>query len=74
ILKSGGDETLALPKHFSPDVFHQIRFLKIKNKIVLQLEMETLGIVNAPPMDAGKIALSVRNAAVAFDMARFTVL
>lgn len=74
ILKAGeGGETLALPENFSADVFRQLRFLKIKDKIVLQLETETLGIIDAPP-DSGKIALSVRNASVAFDMARFTVL
>ena len=74
ILKAGGaGETFVLPKNFSPDVFHQIRFLKIENKIVLQLETEALGIVDAPS-GSGKIALSVRNASVAFDMVRVTVL
>ncbi|HEX8249400.1 MAG TPA: family 43 glycosylhydrolase [Pyrinomonadaceae bacterium] len=70
------DETkeFRLPENFSPDVFHQFRFLKIKNKIVLQFEAETLGTVHAPPSGSGKIALSVRNASAAFDMVRFTVL
>ncbi|HEY0051532.1 MAG TPA: glycoside hydrolase family 43 protein [Pyrinomonadaceae bacterium] len=76
ILKAAGDgepQAFRLPKNFSPDVFHQFRFLKIKDKIVLQFEGETLGIVEAPP-DSGKIAVSVQNASVVFDMVRFTVL
>lgn len=71
ILKNGGGETLALPENFSPDVFHQFRFLKIKEKIILQLETETLGIIDAPTI-TGKIALFVQNASVAFDMVRLT--
>ncbi|HEX8367400.1 MAG TPA: glycoside hydrolase family 43 protein [Pyrinomonadaceae bacterium] len=67
-------KVFSLPENFSPDVFHQFRFLKIKNKIALQFEAETLGTVNAPPADSGKIALSVQNASAAFDMVRFTVL
>ncbi|HLM00028.1 MAG TPA: family 43 glycosylhydrolase, partial [Pyrinomonadaceae bacterium] len=73
ILKAGGDETRILLKNFSPDAFHQIRFLKIENKIVLRLETETLGSFEAPP-GSGKIALSVKNGSAAFDMVRLTVL
>jgi hypothetical protein len=73
-VETGGEtEELVLPENFSPDVFHQFRFLKTGGKIVLRFETLTLGIIDAPP-DSGKIALSVRNASVAFDMARFTVL
>ncbi|MDQ3797911.1 MAG: glycoside hydrolase family 43 protein [Acidobacteriota bacterium] len=77
ILKTSGGETFPLPKSFSPAVFHQFRFLKIKDKFVLQLEAETLGIVEAPRADtggSGKIALSVRDASAAFDMVRLSAL
>jgi GH43 family beta-xylosidase len=69
------DETklFTLPENFSPEVFRQISFVKIAGKIVVTLETETLGIVDAPPIPT-VIALSVRNAAVVFDMARVTVL
>jgi hypothetical protein len=73
-VESGGETRESmLPQNFSPDVFRQFRFLKIGEKIVLQLEAETLGVIDAPT-GSGKIALSVRNASIAFDMARFTVL
>jgi GH43 family beta-xylosidase len=75
---SGGGETFPLPKNFSPGVFHQFRFLKIRDKIVLRLESETLGIVAAPPITAaaaaGEIALFVRNASAVFDMVRVSAL
>jgi GH43 family beta-xylosidase len=74
ILKAGSSgETFALPESCAPGVFYQIRFLKIRDKIVLQMETETLGVIDAPP-PATQIALSVQNASVAFDMVRFTVL
>jgi GH43 family beta-xylosidase len=74
ILKAGDDgETFALPEGFAPDVFHQFRLLKIKDKIVLRLEAETLGVVDAPTLSTA-IALFVQNASVAFDMVRLTAL
>ena len=62
-----------LPENYSPEIFHQFRFLKTAGKLIIQLETETLSIVQAPP-PLNKIALTVKNAAAAFDMVRFTVL
>ena len=74
ILKAGNSgETFALPESYAPDVFHQIRFLKVNDQIVLRLETETLGIISAPTLST-RIALSAQNASVAFDMIRLTVL
>jgi hypothetical protein len=77
VLKTRADDetkVLALPESFSPEVFHQFRFLKIGDKIVLQLEMTTIGIINVLTNDSGKIALSAQNASIAFDMVRLTSL
>jgi hypothetical protein len=73
VKNSDEQKYLALPENFSPELFQQLRFIKIAGKIVVLHETETLGAVDAPPVPTG-IALSVRNAVVAFDMARVTVL
>jgi GH43 family beta-xylosidase len=64
---------LILSENFLPEVFHQFRFLKTGGKIMFLLETEVLDIIDAPPFPT-KIALSVRNGAIACDMIRVTVL
>jgi GH43 family beta-xylosidase len=62
-----------LPEHFLPEYFHQWRFIKIGGKVCVVLENEILGVFESTD-NPSKVALSVRNAVVAFDMVRVTVL
>lgn len=69
----GGTKSFGLPETFSLDVFRQIRFVKKGDKLFLLLETEILGMIEALPSSA-RIALTVKNSTVAFDMIRFTSL
>jgi GH43 family beta-xylosidase len=74
ILKTAdGARRFDLPEGFQPEVFHQIRFLKINGKIIVQLEAETLGGFETAS-ETEEIALSVAGGAAEFDMVRLTVL
>jgi GH43 family beta-xylosidase len=74
VLKTAdGARIFDLPEGYAPEVFHQIRFLKTKGKIIAQFETKTLGVVEAQS-DAAEIALSVAGGAAEFDMARVTIL
>jgi hypothetical protein len=64
---------LALPKSFAPENYHQFRFFKTGEKIVLQLEEINLGETAAPESKA-RIGLFCKNSTAAFEMARLTVL
>jgi len=73
-LSVDGDlQKFSLPKSFVPENYHQFRFLKINEKIFLQLEDSDLGAISLAG-DKTKIALFCRNSSVAFEMARLTIL
>lgn len=63
----------ALPKHFAPENYHQFRFLKSGEKLILQMEENELGEIPAPK-DKAKIGVFYKNSTVAFDMMRLTIL
>jgi len=63
----------AFPASFAPENYHQFRFLKLKEKIIAQLEETVLGEVFLPKSDL-KIGLFSRNSTVAVEMARLTIL
>jgi GH43 family beta-xylosidase len=63
----------ALPESYAPESLHQFRFLKLNGKIFLQTEEIDLGEISVPETGV-KIALSCRNAALALETARLTVL
>ncbi len=62
-----------LPAGFAPENYHQFRFLKLGDKIYIQLEETDLGEISAST-DKMKVALFCRNSAAAFEMARLTRL
>lgn len=62
-----------LPAAFAPENYHQFRFLKLREKIYVQLEETYLGEISASANEM-KIALFCRNCAAAFEMARLTRL
>jgi hypothetical protein len=72
---SAGNASLkfSLPVGFMPENLHQFRLLKLNGKILLQLESIDLGEILLTDSPA-KVALFCRNSAVAFEMARLTVL
>ena len=65
-------EKTALPEQFSPQAFHQIRFIKLDEKIRIEFETQELCSIKAPA-NVGGIAFGVINAAVSFDMVRLTI-
>ncbi len=69
----GDLQKFSLPAGFTPENYHQFRFLKIDGKIFLQLEEFDLGAISVSA-DKAKIALFCRNSAVALEMARLTIL
>jgi GH43 family beta-xylosidase len=69
----GDLQKFPLPKSFMPENYHQFRFLKLNEKIFLQLEDFDLGAISLTN-DKAKIALFCRNATVALEMTRLTVL
>ena len=73
VVNGNEPKSIALPENFSPEVFRQMRFIKKSDKIFIVLETETLGMIEAPPT-AARIALTVKNSTVAFDMIRLTIL
>ncbi len=62
-----------LPAGFAPENYHQFRFLKLNEKIYIQLEETDLGEISASATEM-KIALFCRNSTAAFEMARLTCL
>ena len=62
-----------LPESFAPENYHQFRFLKLNEKIFLQLEDVELGAISLSD-GKSKIALFCRNAGIAIETARLTVL
>ena len=62
----------SLPKSFAPGNYHQFRFFKTGEKIVLQLEEINLGEISAPEGKV-KIGLFCKKTTAAFEMARLTV-
>jgi GH43 family beta-xylosidase len=68
-----GDSKITLPNGFNPTNYHQFRFLKIGERIVLQLEDKEL--LEMPVTDTrSRVAIFCENAVVALDMVRLTVL
>lgn len=63
----------ALPAGFAPENYHQFRFLKLNEKIHLQLEETNLGEISVSKEEI-KIVLFCRNSAAAFEMMRLTRL
>ncbi len=62
-----------LPTSFAPENYHQFCFLKLGEKIIVQLEETILGEISLPKKDL-KIGLFGRNSTIAVEMARLTVL
>jgi GH43 family beta-xylosidase len=63
----------ALPKNFAPENYHQFRFLKLGEKLILQMEENELGEIPAPK-DKAKISVFYKISTIAFDMIRLTIL
>lgn len=63
----------SLPESFAPENYHQFRFFKVREKIVLQLEEIIVGELSAPESKV-RIDLFCQNSTVAFEMVRLTVL
>jgi GH43 family beta-xylosidase len=68
-----GSQKFSLPVSFVPENYHQFRFLKLNEKIFLQLEEFDLGSISSAN-DKSKIALFCRSSSVAFEMVRLTIL
>ncbi len=62
-----------LPEDFEPRNYCQFRFLRMADKLILQLDGMFLGEISCLEKET-TIALFCRNAVVAFDMVRMTVL
>ncbi len=62
-----------LPKDVSFKNFHQFKFLKKANKIIISSENNEIATINTSE-NSSKIAFTIQNAAVAFDMIRVTAL
>lgn len=62
----------ALPKSFAPENYHQFRFFKTGERMVLQLEEISLGEISIGEGKA-RIGLFCKNSTAAFEMARLTV-
>jgi GH43 family beta-xylosidase len=69
----GDLQRFSLPKSFVPENYHQFRFLKLHEKIFLQLEESDLGAISLTGEKA-KIALFCQNSTVALEMVRLTIL
>jgi GH43 family beta-xylosidase len=68
-----GDSKITLPDGFDPAKYHQFRFLKINERIILQMEDKEL--LETTETDTGsRVAIFCENAVVALDMVRLTVL
>jgi GH43 family beta-xylosidase len=66
-------ESFELNENFSPDRFHQLRFLKIGGRLAVGLETDELAGIDVPETGSA-VAFAVRGAAAVFDMLRVTVL
>lgn len=66
-------QKFSLPTSFVPENYHQFRFLKLGEKIIVQLEETILGEIFVPKSDL-KIGLFGKNSTVAVEMARLTIL
>lgn len=69
--KSG--QNIALPEAFTPDIYHQFRFLKCGEKLRLQSEGIELGEYSVSTENL-RIAIFCRNTSLALDLLRLTVL
>jgi GH43 family beta-xylosidase len=68
-----GDKKIALPDGFNPTNYHQFRFLKAGERIILQLEDKEL--LEKPGVGTkSRVAIFCENAVVALDMVRLTIL
>jgi GH43 family beta-xylosidase len=63
----------SLPKGFIPEDYHQLRFLRIGEKVRLQMEDKLLGEITVAGEET-KFAIFCQNSIVALDMVRLTVL
>jgi hypothetical protein len=70
------NETFPLPTDYSPEQFHQLRFLSIDRKTVIYLDATHLGTIQDIGEDAaiGRLDICIENAGVHFDMVRFTII
>jgi len=62
-----------LPTSFAPENYHQFRFLKLGEKLIVQLEETILGEIFSLRSDL-KIGLFSRNSTVAVELVRLTIL
>ena len=69
-----GDELIALPADYEPQIFHQFRSVNIGGGLEIYLEGVVLGSFESNTKPAGCIKLTVQNAAASFDMVRYTIL
>jgi GH43 family beta-xylosidase len=69
----GNAARFPLPEDFEPRNYYQFRFLRLANKMILQLDGTFLGEVSCIEKET-TIAVFCQNAVIAFDMVRMTVL